>query len=69
MIAKDYQYTLVAPEDLNEFTHGKLNLVKIRQKMFVGYKSTWELVKWYFGMMFGNVEISKDGDCVTVYSF
>lgn len=64
---RDYQYHIIAPQDLQEFTELKPTSIKARQ--LVPYRAPWNLLVWGVRNMWGDVHESyesadpSDPDC------
>lgn len=61
LLSRDYQYHLIAPSELSEFTHEHLNVVRVAQRMSVPSRAPFELVRWHLGMMYGDIkDVAKE---------
>lgn len=58
LLAKDGNYTLLAPSDLQEFTGLSTTTILQRQKLTLDVG--WDLIKWHLEGMYGSVEVGKD---------
>lgn len=58
LIAKDFSYTVLAPEDLTEFTG--LGTSTIVQRQRVALHVGWELARWHLEGMYGRVDEGVD---------
>lgn len=58
LVAKDFSYTVLAPEDLTEFTG--LGTSTIVQRQRVALHVTWELARWHLEGMYGRVDEGVD---------
>jgi len=58
LVAKDFSYTVLAPEDLTEFTG--LGTSTIVQRQRVALHVGWELVRWHLEGMYGRVDEGVD---------
>lgn len=61
LVQKDFNMSLVSPEDLREFAGLETNVVM--QRLTVAFHGGKELLKWHLEQMFGGViqENGKDG--------
>ncbi|KAF7357810.1 hypothetical protein MVEN_00827000 [Mycena venus] len=60
LISKDFAYTLLDPQDLEDFAGLSTCTVTQRQKIAVGVR--WQLVRWHLEGMFGRVEEGVDAE-------
>lgn len=58
LVAKDFSYTVLAPEDLTEFTG--LGTTTIVQRQRVALHVGWELARWHLEGMYGRVDEGVD---------
>lgn len=58
LVAKDFSYTVLAPEDLTEFTG--LSTSSIVQRQRVALNVGWELARWHLEGMYGRVDEGVD---------
>lgn len=58
LVAKDFSYTVLAPEDLTEFTG--LSTSTIVQRQRVALNVGWELARWHLEGMYGRVDEGVD---------
>ncbi|WFD18946.1 endoribonuclease ysh1 [Malassezia caprae] len=58
LVAKDFSYTVLAPEDLTEFTG--LGTSTIVQRQRVALHVGWELARWHLEGMYGRVDEGVD---------
>lgn len=58
LVSKDFSYTVLAPEDLVEFTGLGTNTIVQRQR--VALNVGWELVRWHLQGMYGHVDSGVD---------
>jgi hypothetical protein len=56
MVAKDYQYSIMAATDLDEF--GGQSTSTIRQRMSVPCRATLSLVRYQLEQMYGTIEVA-----------
>lgn len=62
LVAKDFSYTVLAPEDLTEFTG--LSTSTIVQRQRVALTVAWELVRWHLESMYGHIDEGVDEEGV-----
>ncbi|TPX30411.1 hypothetical protein SmJEL517_g06025 [Synchytrium microbalum] len=60
LVQRDFQYRIVAPEDLPEFT--SLSTVTIRQRQRVPCRAPFNLVRWHLEQMWGSLEYVETED-------
>ncbi|TPX44505.1 hypothetical protein SeMB42_g04306 [Synchytrium endobioticum] len=69
LVQRDFQYRIMAPEDLPEFT--SLSTVTIRQRQRVPCRAPFNLVKWHLEQMWGELEYveveESDEDGIKVF--
>lgn len=58
LVAKDFSYTVLAPEDLAEFTGLGTSVIVQRQR--VALNVGWEVVRWHLEGMYGTVQEGVD---------
>ncbi|WFD06387.1 endoribonuclease ysh1 [Malassezia vespertilionis] len=58
LVAKDFSYTVLAPQDLGEFTGLGTNTILQRQR--VALRVGWELVRWHLEGMYGSIQDGVD---------
>lgn len=58
LVAKDFSYTVLAPEDLTEFTGLGTSVIVQRQR--VALNVGWEVVRWHLEGMYGTVQEGVD---------
>jgi cleavage and polyadenylation specificity factor subunit 3 len=58
LVSRDFQYNIIAPQDLGEYTRESLKLSTINARQSVPCTS-FSLVKWHLEMMYGSVEPVK----------
>lgn len=61
LVQKDFNMSLVSPEDLREFAGLETNVVM--QRLTIAFHGGKELLKWHLEQMFGGIiqENGKDG--------
>ena len=60
LVQRDFQYHIMAPEDLPEFT--SLSTVTIRQRQRVPCRAPFNLIKWHLEQMWGELEFVEVAD-------
>jgi hypothetical protein len=58
LVAKDYSYTLLSPNDLRDFAG--LATCVVTQRQSVALNIGWELLRWHLEGLFGRVEDGLD---------
>lgn len=58
LVAKDFSYTVLAPDDLTEFTG--LTMSSMLQRQHVSLHVSWELARWHLEGMYGHVDEGVD---------
>ncbi|KAJ3091693.1 hypothetical protein HK102_013774 [Quaeritorhiza haematococci] len=59
LVSRDFQYHIMAPQDLQEFTD--LHTTHLQQVQSVPCRAPFHLVQWHLEMMYGFVEVLEEG--------
>jgi len=64
LLKKDYQFTLVDPEDLSTYT--KLTTSEVSQSQRVPYTASWEALVYQVEQMYDQVVLTTVSDCIAI---